>query len=191
MKSIKTKVAAAILTSLIASSPSFSQPNDDFSAVADSAKQAGVTVSKIEKTPIAGLVEVSSTDGQIVYFSVDGKYIFGGSIFDTKTKRNLTAEKMATLPSFSWKSLPLSDAVVEKRGNGSREMVIFTDPNCGYCRKLEKEISEISNVKIYRFVVGILGPESVSAADGIWCSKDRSAAYLNYMLKNEKPSAGS
>ena len=106
---------------------------------------------------------------------------------ETKTQRNLTEERMDEINQIDFASLPLRDAVVWKNGNGKRRMVVFADPNCGYCKRLEKDLQQVKDVTVYTFVVAILGDDSKVKANNIWCVKDRTQAYRDWMLSNTEP----
>lgn len=81
------------------------------------------------------------------------------------------------VPYFNWKSLHLSDAIVETRGEGNRKIAVFTDPDCGYCRKYEKSLAQIDNVTIYRFLIP-LSSSSHRKSVRIWCSGQDNATRL-------------
>lgn len=78
---------------------------------------------------------------------------------------------------FNWKSLHLSDAIVEVRGDGNRKIAVFTDPDCGYCRKYEQSLAQIDNVTIYRFLTPISAAGKRTSIH-IWCSAPDNAARL-------------
>jgi thiol:disulfide interchange protein DsbC len=149
------------------------------------AKIDGVT-----KTPYMGLYEVRSGD-IILYTDENVAYLIHGSIIDGKTRENLTETRKEALSVISWKDLPLADAVKTVRGNGSRQLAVFADPNCGYCKKFEQQLQSMNDVTIYTFLYPILAPDSIEKSVAIWCSKDRSKAYYDLMLKGVPPSAGS
>jgi thiol:disulfide interchange protein DsbC len=108
-------------------------------------------------------------------------------LLDTRKRRSLTEEREAQLSAISFDSLPLKDALLVVRGNGKRKLAVFEDPNCGYCKRLERDMQKIDNVTIYTFLIPILGADSVEKAKNIWCAKDRSQAWENWMLFEQKP----
>ena len=75
----------------------------------------------------------------------------------------------STTPIFNWKALRLADAVKEIRGDGSRVIAVFTEPECGYCRKYEKTLAQIDNITIYRFLIP-LDTRNTRASETIWCA---------------------
>lgn len=79
---------------------------------------------------------------------------------------------------FNWKSLQLSDAIVEVRGAGNRKIAVFTDPDCGYCRKYENSLAQVDNVTIYRFLTPITETSKRKSIQ-IWCSGPDNATRLD------------
>ena len=128
-------------------------------------------IDEVSKTPIAGLYEVRiGTD--ILYTDEVGNHIIEGSLYDTRTHTDLTKARVDKLTAIDFAQLPLKDAIVLKQGNGSRKMAVFADPNCGYCKRLEKDLVNVKDVTIYTFVIPILGADSAVKARDIWCAKD-------------------
>lgn len=144
-------------------------------------KVDGVTAS-----PVAGLYEVQ-IGTQVFYTDAKGDYLIDGHLIDTKTMRNLTQERVDDLNKIDFASLPLKDAIVWKNGTGARKLVVFSDPRCGYCKRLERTFSDVKDVTVYSIVIGILGDESKQMADNIWCLGDRTAAWRDWMLSGKAP----
>lgn len=138
-------------------------------------------VSSVTKAPLLGLYEVYA-DGQIIYTDEGVTAFMVGSLMDGKTLRNLTGERM-----FSF--LPLDQAVKQVRGNGKRTLVTFEDPNCGYCKKLAKDLQGLKDTTIYTFLVPILSEDSMVKTKAIWCSADRAKAWNEWMVDGKAPTA--
>lgn len=136
--------------------------------------------------PIAGLLEVRS-GGHLFYTDANGDYLIDGNVLDTRTRRNLTEERLDEINKVDFGQLPLKDAVVWKNGTGKRQLVVFADPNCGYCKRLERDLQQVKDVTVYNFVVAILGDDSRQKAEAIWCAKDRTQAWRDWMLNNSAP----
>jgi thiol:disulfide interchange protein DsbC len=145
-------------------------------------------ISSITKTPYSGLYEVI-IDGQIVYTDENASYVFLGSVVDIKSKRNLTNERMAKLNAIKIDELPFDQAIKFVKGNGSRKLVIFSDPQCPFCKKFEQELTKVDNITIYLFPYPIasLHPQSAAEAKAIWCAPDKATAWQNALLKNITP----
>jgi thiol:disulfide interchange protein DsbC len=140
-------------------------------------------VDEINKTPIPGLYELR-IGTEVIYSDETGSFIIQGSIFDTKTRTNLTDERIDKLTAIDFKQLPLADAIVWKQGTGERKIAVFEDPNCGYCRKFERDLNAVKDVTIYMFLYPILGPDSTEKSRQIWCAKDRAATWRAWMLES-------
>ncbi len=145
-------------------------------------------IDEINKTPLPGLYEIR-VDNDIYYTDAKGDYLIQGNIIDVRQKRNLTVERVEKLLAIDFKALPLKDAFTVVRGNGSRKLAIFSDPNCGYCKRIERELAQLDNVTIHVFLYPVLGPGSTEKAKLVWCAKERSQAWLDLMLKDQVPSS--
>ena len=148
-------------------------------------QKLNATVDAISKMPVSGLYEVRIGD-DIFYTDTTGNYIVVGNVIDLRTRENLTrtrveAIKQAGLPAFRFVDLPLDTAVKVVKGNGKRKVAIFEDPNCGYCKKLEKSILDIGDVTIYVFLYPVLGPDSLAKSKQVWCASNRSKAWTDWM----------
>ena len=128
-------------------------------------------IDEISKTPVPGLYEVR-IGTEIVYTDEQGNYLIQGSLIDTKTRTDLTEARVAKLTAIDFDTLPMKDAVVIKQGSGARKVAIFADPNCGYCKRFERELASVKDVTIYTFLYPILGPDSNAKSRDIWCAKD-------------------
>lgn len=143
-------------------------------------------IDEVRKTPIPGLYEVRlGTD--VWYTDRQGNHLIEGHLIDTRTRTDLTAARIDKLTAIDFAKLPLQDALVWKQGAGERRMVVFADPNCGYCKQLERELQQLKNVTIYTFLLPILGPDSAEKSRNIWCSKDSTQAWLGWMLEGTPP----
>jgi thiol:disulfide interchange protein DsbC len=139
-------------------------------------------IDEITKTAIPGIWELRvGTD--IVYSDENGTYLIQGELVDTKTRVNLTEQRVAKLTAIEWKNLPLKDAIVWKQGTGERKLVVFADPNCGYCKKFERDLQEVKNVTVYTFLYPIPGGDSPEKSKKIWCAKDNTRAWRDWMIK--------
>ncbi|MEP6607740.1 MAG: DsbC family protein [Burkholderiaceae bacterium] len=131
-----------------------------------------------------GLYEVL-IGGQIYYVDSDVSFVLAGRMFDPATREDLTQKRLDTALKVDFKSLPLDRAIKTVRGDGSRVLVTFEDPNCGYCKRLWQGMGDLKNVTIYTFLFPILSPDSMDKSKAIWCSKDRSASWEDHMVQNK------
>lgn len=139
-------------------------------------------IDEVNKTPIPGLYEVR-IGTEIVYTDERGDHVIQGNIIETKTRHDVTQARIDKLTAIDFAALPLKDAIVWKQGTGARKIVVFADPNCGYCKKFETEMQQVKDVTVYTFLYPILGGDSPDKAKNIWCAKDNSAVWRDWMIK--------
>lgn len=144
-------------------------------------------IEDVRVSAIPGLYEVAFVSGEVFYTDEHGEYIIHGDLVQTKTMRNLTEERQAKLSQFDFNTLPLQDAVVWKTGTGKRRMAIFADPNCGYCKRLERDLQQLKDVTVYTFLIPILGGDSPQKSQNIWCSKNATQTYRDWMIDGVQP----
>jgi thiol:disulfide interchange protein DsbC len=142
-------------------------------------------IEHIAKTPYSGLYEVI-IDDRLMYTDAQGEYLFEGNVIETKTRTNLSEERRRILFAIDFDKLPLELAVKKVKGNGKRKMAIFTDPNCSFCKRLEKELSGINNVTVYFFMYPIF-PGSDEIVRNVLCSKSPIKAWDDWMLSGITP----
>ncbi len=139
----------------------------------------------IVKTPYSGLYEIV-VGGQIMYTDETGTYLFDGSVIDMSTGTNVTEKHSQELFAIDFDKLPLNLAIKKVKGNGKRKMAYFSDPNCGYCRKLEKELSKVNDVTLYIFLYPIFQGSDVMVRN-IHCAKNPVKAWDALMLDGKAP----
>ena len=148
------------------------------------------TIDEVRATPMPGLYEVrSGTD--VFYSDAKGNYLIQGELIDTKARRNLTEDRITKLTSVDFAALPLADAFTVVQGNGKRKLAVFEDPNCGYCKRFERDLEKVKDVTIYTFLYPILSPDSAEKSRNVWCAKDRATVWLDLMLRDRNPPAAS
>jgi thiol:disulfide interchange protein DsbC len=143
-------------------------------------------IDEVTKSPVPGLYELR-VGHDIFYADEQGNHLIQGSLFDTRTRTNLTEQRVNKLTAIAFADLPLKDAMVMKQGSGARKIAVFADPNCGYCKRLERDLVTIKDVTIYTFLYPVLGPDSESKSRDIWCSKDAQKTWREWMLDGQAP----
>ena len=147
-------------------------------------------IDEIRSTPMSGLYEVRvGTD--IFYTDAKGNYLIQGELIDTKARRNLTEDRINKLTAVDFSALPLKDAFTIVRGDGKRKVAVFEDPNCGYCKRFERDMQNVDNITVYLFLYPILSPDSAEKSRNIWCAKDRAATWHDFMLRDKTPNTAS
>ncbi len=143
-------------------------------------------IDEVTKTPIPGVYEVRiGTD--ILYADEQGNHLIEGHLIDTRSKTNLTEARIAKLTAVDFASLPLKDAIVWKQGSGARKIAVFADPNCGYCKRLERDLQQVKDVTVYTFLYPVLGKDSADKSRNIWCAKDSTKVWRDWMIEGSTP----
>ena len=144
-------------------------------------------IDEVRPSPIPGVYEVRYAGTEILYTDAKGEYLIQGSLIDAKTMTNLTEARIDKLSAVDFASLPVKDALVIKQGSGARKMAVFVDPNCGYCKRFERDLATIKDVTIYTFIIPILGPDSTAKSRDIWCAKDAVKSWRAWMIDGATP----
>ena len=142
-------------------------------------------IDEVSKSPIAGLYEIRVNGTDIFYTDAEGNFLIQGSLIDAKQKRNLTEERVEKLSAIDFDALPVKDAFTIVRGNGKRRMAVFEDPNCGYCKRFERDMQKVDNITIHMFLYPILGGDSPDKSRNIWCAKDKGKAWQDLMVRDQ------
>jgi thiol:disulfide interchange protein DsbC len=146
-------------------------------------------IEEISKTPMPGVFEVRVQGNELFYTDAKGDFLIQGALIDTKQKRNLTEERTDKLSAVAFDNIPLKFAFSQVKGNGKRKLVVFADPNCGYCKRFEKDLQKIDNVTIYHMMYPVLGEDSKTKSRNIACAKDRVKTWNDWMLQGVTPPA--
>lgn len=144
-------------------------------------------VESVSRTPYGGLYEVVLKSGELVYTDEKVAFIIDGRVIDTETRRDMTQARLNELSAIDFASLPLEQAIKQVRGNGKRVIASFEDPNCGYCKRLGKELAQMKDVTIYTFLYPILSPDSTTKSRNIWCAKDKAKAWNDWIVDAKVP----
>ena len=148
-------------------------------------------IEEISKTPMEGLYEVRVNQSEIFYTDAQGNFLIQGNLIDVRAQEDLTEKRQAKLTEIDFKDLPIKDAFTIVRGNGKRKVAVFEDPNCGYCKRFERDLTKIDNVTVHVFLYPILSQDSADKSRNIWCAKDKGKAFLDWMVKDVTPAAAS
>lgn len=146
----------------------------------------GIRLDGVRETRFAGVYELRiGTD--LLYTNAAVDYVLQGTLIDARNKEDLTAKRLDELTRVDFDSLPLESAIKQVKGDGSRKMAVFEDPNCGYCKRLHQTLEGMDNYTVYTLLFPILSPDSTAKARNIWCAPDRVQAWRDQMLKNQPP----
>ena len=147
-------------------------------------------VRNVTPSPIPGLFEVQ-VNNEIFYTDSNAKYLIQGEMVELVSGNNLTTKRQEDINRIKWSELPQAQAFKVVRGNGSRQIAVFSDPNCGYCKRLEKTLQQLDNVTIYNYLIPILSADSALKSKQIWCAADQQKVWNDWMLNNLGPSGKS
>jgi thiol:disulfide interchange protein DsbC len=185
MKPFTRILLAALFAAFLV--PAFAQDAEQIKAALKK-KFPDAPVDTVRKVPYGNLYEVTS--GSEVFYTDDKtSFLLIGNLIDTKTRDNLTELRQRQLNAVKFDTLPLDSAIKIVRGNGLRKVAIFEDPNCGYCKRFERDLQGISDITVYVFLFPILAPDSVEKSKAIWCAPDKGQAWIDFMVKGTNPPA--
>lgn len=151
-------------------------------------KYPSTVIKSVASTNLSGIYEVVMGKN-VAYVEESGRYFLFGHLFDMQTQTDMTEGKIMAeqVQKADFNKLPLHDAVKIVRGDGSRRLAIFSDPDCPYCKQLENNIANLTNVTIYLFLFPLeqLHPQAKGKAVGVWCAADKVKAWDGLMRRNE------
>jgi thiol:disulfide interchange protein DsbC len=151
-------------------------------------RYANMPIKSVTKAAIPGLYEIFA-GGQILYSDATGDHILMGPLVHTRSRTNLTQQRLDVLKTVKFDSLPIDKAITVVKGKGERKIAVFSDPDCPFCRRLEKELAGLDNLTVHVFLLPLaeLHPQAVEISRNMWCADDRAAAWSAYMLEGKKP----
>lgn len=157
-----------------------------------------MVVEKLPNTKFKEIRKLSDTifegvtdKNELVYITADAKYVMIGDLIGLDDKKNETLFKRSILEKIDFKQLNLTHAIKMVKGTGgdaSRTIAVFADPQCPFCKKLEKELELLTDVTVYFFPFPLPTHKgSLELAVSAWCADDRLAAWSNMMLNDVPP----
>ncbi len=146
-------------------------------------------ITAVRETPVQGVYEVAM-GRNVAYTDASGRYMIFGHLYDMREQKDLTAQRLDEINKIDVSALPLADAIKTVKGDGSRKLYVFSDPDCPFCQRLEREtMPKLDNVTIYTFLYPLeeLHPDAKRKAETIWCAKDRAKAWDDFMKSGKLP----
>ncbi len=185
MIKLKNLVTGIVLISV--TSGALAGEEDIRKSLAENLPQA--KIGAITKLPYGGLYQVVVNGTNIIYTDEKGEVGLLGTLLDLKSKTNLTQQEKDKLVVVDFAKLPFDEAIVRVKGNGTRKLAVFADPQCPYCQGLEKELENVNDVTIYTFLMPLddIHPGSMRKAELVWCAKDRAKAWDDMLLHQQEP----
>lgn len=179
--SVMTATLALLCAGAIFSESAQAQADQQIKAEIQKKLGANAKVRSVTPAPVSGLYEVL-VGNDIFYTDSSGKYLIQGEIIELATGKNITEQRQADLNRIKWTDLNQANAFKTVRGNGTRQLAVFSDPNCGYCKRLEKSLQQLDNVTIYTYLIPILSADSAQKSKQIWCSTEPNKSYIDWMV---------
>ena len=182
MKRLSTALASMVLAFSVSASASEDAVRQGFQS-----RFPDMKLESVARTPFPGVFEVVF-DGQVVYTDEKLSWLMTGNLFDLRTpqERNLTRERRDQIATAAL-ARAQGNAIRRVRGNGRRVLYTFEDPNCGYCRDLQRELNKLNDVTVYTFLLPILSADSNEKSRAVWCAKDRARAWDELMNRAAQP----
>lgn len=175
----------ATIVALFVALPAAAQDTDKLKAELKK-RVPEMPVDSVRKVPYGGLYEVL-VNGEIFYTDEKAGFLLVGPLVDLKTKENVTETRLRQVNKVNFNDLPFDRAIKIVRGDGSRKVAIFEDPNCAYCKRFERDLQGISDITVYVFLYPILSADSVEKAKAIWCSPNPGKVWIDTMTKEIVP----
>jgi thiol:disulfide interchange protein DsbC len=178
--------------------PAWAQANSAAGASAPSPQEAAIRKAladrmpslpkpdEVQRAPVPGLWELRFGT-EILYTDDKGDFLISGPVIETRSRKDLTAERIDKLTAIQFAALPFKDAIVIKQGSGARKLVVFSDPNCGFCKRYERDLMSLKDVTLYTFLYPILGKDSQDKSRNIWCAADPAKAWRDWMVEGRMP----
>lgn len=150
----------------------------------------GIKVTSVTPTSVNGIYEVVS-GLDILYSDATGSTLFLGQMIDSAARVNVTEQRITQLSAIKFTDLPLDLAIKTVKGDGSRMLATFEDPNCGYCKQLHSGLKNLTNYTLYTFLMPVLGEDSKVKSQALWCAPNRSEAWNTWMTQGQMPTVSS
>jgi thiol:disulfide interchange protein DsbC len=151
-------------------------------------KFPGAKVEDVRPSPVPGVYEVP-LGADTAYVSADGRYLFAGDLFEIDSRVNLTEANRSAGRTRLLAKIDERDAIVFGSASAKHTITVFTDVDCGYCRKLHSEIDQLNKlgVRVRYLAYPRSGPGSDDwrKMEQVWCSDDRKAAITKAKLDQE------
>lgn len=183
-KSVKTLLSVLFAASLPFSAVS---ANDNISKTL---AEVGLNVQEVKASPMPGVAQVL-TDQGLFFMSEDGRYLIAGNVLDLQQWQTVRGQRVPTnlkdqlmAPIIQQKLAEQKDQVIEYKAPKEKYVVhVFTDPSCGYCRKLHQEMKDYHNagitVRYLAYPRAGVGSETGLQMQHVWCAKNKNAAMDN------------
>ena len=144
---------------------------------------------EIRETPLKGIYEVVHDKSNVFYTDANGDFVLQGALIDIKQRKDLTDERLKQARKETLAEVPADRFIEFGNPEAKHEVVVFTDVNCGYCRKLHDQRTRYSkyDIKVRYLLTPVLGPDSRDKATSVWCADDRQTALTDAKMGKDIP----
>jgi thiol:disulfide interchange protein DsbC len=167
----------ALICSLTVTSGAFADQSEDEAAIRNAL--SGLDIDAIQPAPVDGLYEVR-VGAQVVYVSADARYLMQGDLIDLKTRQSLTEPRRREAQRAAVESVGEDNMIIFKPKTVKHKITVFTDIECGYCRKLHRELDQYLDqgieVRYLMYPRAGVGSSAYRKAVAVWCAEDRNSA---------------
>ena len=144
-------------------------------------------IKSVKKMSYGDLYEVVLSNNDIIYTNANTDFTLIGHMINNKDMSDMTQARLDELNAIDFKTLPLNQSFALIKGMGKRQIIVFEDPNCGYCKLFRKTLEQMDNLTIHTFAIDILGADSTVKAKQLLCAKDPAHAWDEWMLHKTLP----
>lgn len=186
MKKFFLSALAGVFTAAIVVGSALAADADPRAAVAKRFPE--VKLEDIKPSPVPGIYQVP-VGADTAYVSADGRYLFNGDLYEIDTRVNVTEQGRSAARSKLLSKLDERDMIVFTPQVVKHTITVFTDVECGYCRKLHSQIGQLTKlgIKVRYAAYPRQGPGTPDwrKMEQVWCSKDRQTAITQAKLGQE------
>lgn len=182
-------LAAAILAALSLAIPVASlAASEDEARTAIARRFPGVTPADVQPTPIPGLYEVMAA-GNVFYVSADGRYLVRGTVIDIEQDRNLTEPRRTEARARALAQLDDADLITFGGSALRHTVIVFTDVDCAYCRRLHSQVEEYNSrgirIRYAAYPRNGMAHPTWEEMEQVWCAEDKQRALT--LAKLDRP----
>ena len=133
---------------------------------------------EINETPLKGIYEIVHDKRNIFYTDANAEFVLQGSLIDIKQRKDLTEQRVKQVRQEMITTVPTDRFIEFGDPKAEHEVIVFTDVNCGYCRKLHNQRAKYAkyDIRVRYLLTPVLGPDSTDKATSVWCADDRQTA---------------
>lgn len=184
---LKFLTASLLSLGLVMSGVACSETDNDTLKKTLESAMPDAEIRDIREVRDSGLFE-AQINGQIIYFTSDGKYLLQGEMVSLETRENLTEIRRIERRNQALADIDTDELIIFAPDDPEYTLTVFTDIDCGYCREMHQQIDDYNDlgiaIRYLAFPRNGLDSESFDKAEAVWCADDRHQAMTD--AKNDK-----